>query len=226
MMFKRKRNNRFSNFNNRAINSNCNINQDVNNREFSREIREGDSGASVYRVQNMLTGACEMHNNVIPAIIVDGEYGDETRNAVMKFQEFMGINVTGIVDKLTYSELEKEYDTYIKHSRQEEQEYNLNMNTKKGFHNTKYDSKIVGIGSSGDNVVELQVSLNKLADKYSLIPKLTVDGKFGEKTENSVKIFQGMFNLPTDGIVGKYTWTAIFDALQGKVFPQTPGHED
>lgn len=225
-MFRRKKNYRFLKSNNRVDRKKYMLNRNTYDNALDMEIKEGDRGSKVLKIQSMLTGACELHS-VIPAIIVDGEYGDETRNAVMKFQEFMGINVTGIVDKLTYSELEKEYNIYLKQSREENlDEYNINMNTKTGFYNEKYDSKIIAIGSSGNNVVELQILLNELSEKFPLIPKLTVDGKFGEKTDNSVRIFQGLFNLPTDGIVGKYTWTAIYDAKQGKIFPQSQEESD
>lgn len=96
----------------------------------------------------------------------------------------------------------------------------INMNTKQGLTNEKiYDKMIIAKGSKGDNVVELQNSLNKLADMYESIPKLKVDGIFGNNTEEAVIQFQGMFNLNTDGIVGRYTWTAINDALTGKVVP-------
>lgn len=46
---------------------------------------------------------------------------------------------------------------------------------------------------------------------------LTIDGKFGSKTEASVKAFQKANNLTQDGIVGKNTWRALF----GADFPQT-----
>ena len=46
---------------------------------------------------------------------------------------------------------------------------------------------------------------------------MTIDGKFGSKTEASVKAFQKANNLTADGIVGKNTWRALF----GVDFPQT-----
>ena len=70
------------------------------------------------------------------------------------------------------------------------------------------------------NVIKLQNSLNELANKYTDIPKLKVDGIFGDNTEKAVIQFQGMFNLTTDGVVGRYTWTAINDALLGKMLPK------
>jgi peptidoglycan hydrolase-like protein with peptidoglycan-binding domain len=65
-------------------------------------------------------------------------------------------------------------------------------------------------GSSGPNVVVVQVELNRIAQNYPAIPKLAnVDGIFGSRTEASVRKFQEIFNLTPDGIVGKATWYAL-----------------
>lgn len=65
-------------------------------------------------------------------------------------------------------------------------------------------------GSSGANVVVLQVSLNRIAQNYPAIPKIaTVDGIFGSRTEASVRAFQQIFGLTDDGIVGPATWYEI-----------------
>ena len=69
-------------------------------------------------------------------------------------------------------------------------------------------------------VLQLQKALNELSKKYPSIPILKVDGIFGKKTEEAVLQFQGMFNLTTDGVVGRYTWTAISEALKGEIFPK------
>ena len=65
-------------------------------------------------------------------------------------------------------------------------------------------------GSSGPNVVVIQVELNRISQNYPAIPKLaTVDGIFGSRTEAAVRRFQEIFNLTVDGIVGKATWYAL-----------------
>lgn len=65
-------------------------------------------------------------------------------------------------------------------------------------------------GSSGPNVVVLQVALNRIAQDYPAIPKLAAtDGIFGSRTEASVRAFQEIFNLTPDGIVGPATWYKI-----------------
>lgn len=65
-------------------------------------------------------------------------------------------------------------------------------------------------GSSGPNVVVVQVELNRISQNYPAIPKLaTVDGIFGSRTEAAVRRFQEIFDLEPDGIVGKATWYAL-----------------
>ena len=65
-------------------------------------------------------------------------------------------------------------------------------------------------GSSGPNVVVIQVELNRIAQNYPAIPKIpTVDGIFGSRTEASVRAFQEIFDLTPDGIVGPATWYAL-----------------
>lgn len=65
-------------------------------------------------------------------------------------------------------------------------------------------------GSTGPNVVTIQVALNRIAQNYPAIPKIpAIDGIFGPRTEASVRKFQEVFGLTTDGIVGPATWYAI-----------------
>ena len=71
-------------------------------------------------------------------------------------------------------------------------------------------------GSSGPNVVTVQVELNRIAQNYPAIPKIpVVDGIFGPRTEASVRKFQQVFNLTPDGIVGPATWYALVRLYTG-----------
>lgn len=62
-------------------------------------------------------------------------------------------------------------------------------------------------GDQGADVARIQNQLNRIRQSYPSIPEIgTVDGKFGQKTEDAVKAFQKIFLLNPDGIVGKDTW--------------------
>ena len=65
-------------------------------------------------------------------------------------------------------------------------------------------------GSSGPSVVVIQTALNRISQNYPAIPKIAnVDGIFGPRTESTVRKFQEVFGLTSDGIVGQATWYAI-----------------
>lgn len=70
-----------------------------------------------------------------------------------------------------------------------------------------YSGTALRLGSVGSNVTILQTALNRISQNYPAIPKISpVNGVFNEQTQQSVKEFQRIFNLTSDGIVGSSTW--------------------
>jgi hypothetical protein len=65
------------------------------------------------------------------------------------------------------------------------------------------------VGSGGENVRRIQSQLNAISNNFPAIPKLRVDGIFGELTRGSVQKFQEIFNMPATGIVNRATWNRI-----------------
>ncbi|WP_055070220.1 peptidoglycan-binding domain-containing protein [Clostridium massiliamazoniense] len=84
----------------------------------------------------------------------------------------------------------------------------LEAQTVKGYP-VSFPGYPIGLWMEGNSVKAIQNQLNEIAVHYPAIPKLTVDGIYGPKTENSVKIFQGIFDLPNTGIVNSATWYSI-----------------
>lgn len=73
-----------------------------------------------------------------------------------------------------------------------------------------YPGTPLRIGSSGADVNSMQLNLNRIAQNYPAIPRITYpDGVFDIETENAVREFQRIFNLTPDGVVGKATWYKI-----------------
>jgi len=70
---------------------------------------------------------------------------------------------------------------------------------------------LLKLGSTGDGVKTVQQQLNVISNNYPLIPKLSEDGAYGKNTEEAVKVFQQVFNLPVTGEVNFPTWYAISD---------------
>lgn len=65
------------------------------------------------------------------------------------------------------------------------------------------------LGSNNSYVRTIQNQLNAISNSYPAIEKVAEDGVFGPSTEESVKKFQEVFNLPQTGVVDFKTWYAI-----------------
>ena len=71
------------------------------------------------------------------------------------------------------------------------------------------------VGSTGDKVRQMQEQLNRIADSYPALPKITADGIYGQNTANAVRDFQSIFGLPVTGIVDYPTWYKISEVYVG-----------
>ncbi|MDF2537780.1 MAG: hypothetical protein K0S76_801 [Herbinix sp.] len=64
-------------------------------------------------------------------------------------------------------------------------------------------------GARNQYVRIIQEQLNRISQDYPAIPRLAVDGAFGPMTEQAVREFQNIFNLPSTGIIDMPTWYKI-----------------
>ncbi|KYG30550.1 peptidoglycan-binding domain-containing protein [Alkalihalobacillus trypoxylicola] len=144
----------------------------------------GEQGAIVERTQEDL-------NRLGYETDVDGIFGPDTEKQIMKFQEDLSLEVTGIVDvetsqALTYSIEEPEYPAF---------------------------EEPVGMGDRGEIVEMAQEQLNRLG--YGT----AVDGIFGPETEKHVMEFQEELSLEVDGIVNAETYQALMYSIEEPKYP-------
>ena len=71
------------------------------------------------------------------------------------------------------------------------------------------------IGSRSDKVRQMQNQLNVISNGYPLLPKITADGVYGERTAEAVRTFQKIFDLPQTGVVDFPTWYKISEIFVG-----------
>ena len=79
------------------------------------------------------------------------------------------------------------------------------------------------IGSSGQKVQQMQQQLNRIAQNFPALPRISEDGIFGEATANAVRVFQGIFDLPQTGVVDFSTWYKISEIFVGVTRISEPG---
>ena len=73
-----------------------------------------------------------------------------------------------------------------------------------------YPGYSISLGNAGNPVLAIQRDLRRIRKNYPAIPNITNTlGIYDEETENAVKTFQEIFNLPVTGIVDKATWYKI-----------------
>ncbi|GKX68536.1 peptidoglycan-binding protein [Inconstantimicrobium mannanitabidum] len=138
-------------------------------------LRKGSTGADVVKLQKALIA----RGYSCGASGADGDFGQGTYNAVIKFQADHGLDQDGIVGPQTWNALS----------------------------NTSGDgSTLLRKGDRGDGVVALQKAL--IAKGYSCGTS-GADGIFGDGTYNAVIRFQANNGLDQDGIVGPATWRAL-----------------
>lgn len=131
----------------------------------------------------------------IPSVIPDGVYGNSTEEAVKAFQQKFLLNETGITDNSTwdsivavYREIEKETSEprwiriYPEHGLRSE--------------NSSYTPTIYVI----------QTMLLALSDRFSNIPKPSVNGILDYPTTESIKAIQIASGLNPDGNPSRIFW--------------------
>ncbi len=145
-------------------------------------LKKGDQGQFVKEIQQDLIKA----GFSLPRYGADGEFGDETENAVRQFQRKYGLKVDGLVGPQTLKKL------------------NEVVNAKQAPAPKKrvtLPQVVLRRGSQGENVRRVQRALRDLNFNPGKI-----DGVYGPNTESAVRRFQSMFKeLTNDGVYGPKT---------------------
>ncbi len=164
-------------------------------------IRLGAEGENVKIAQYLLAVIGAFYDEILP-LKITGRYYSETEESVRSFQKQFNLTVDGIIGPRTWSKLIEVYKTL--------EPYILDSSGK--F--IKYSGYALKKGKKGESVRLIQTWLDAINSKYPFIPAVTVDGIFGDRTRDSVMIFQRWVGLVDDGIVGKLTWDKLYEVYR------------
>ncbi len=187
---------------------------------FPGVLSVGSTGDGVFTLQYYLA-YLSLFIPTLAQITADGDFGPATENAVRQYQKTYGLEETGIVDDLTWNSIENNY-------------YDILRRIPYAFTEgviLPYPGRVLREGLEGDDVTALQQYLNYIANTYTEIPRVTVDGSFGAATARAVAAFKSVFGLGGNPErVNAQAWNSIInvydDLYAGNVVndEQFPGY--
>lgn len=136
----------------------------------------------------------------IDLIIPDGIYDEPTRTAVSQFQRFIGLPITGIVDRATWDAL------YGAHRAAEFERSRPNPL----YPFPESAGYVLTPGEVSDIVMIIQLMLDTLGAHYDGI-EVTPTGEYDDQTRRAVENFQRINALPVTGHIDKATWNRLAD---------------
>jgi peptidoglycan hydrolase-like protein with peptidoglycan-binding domain len=131
----------------------------------------------------------------LPTVIPDGIYGPTTMHAVTAFQRRQGIGQTGITDQETWESIVEQYeDALIRIDKAEPIE--IIMDAGQVYHGD----------DQHPNIYLLQSLLTVLSFDYPSIISPDHTGILDTATQESLRNFQTLANLPQTGELDKISW--------------------
>ena len=158
---------------------------------------EEEKKAHISEVQKYLRTISQANGN-IPAVIPTGVYDDKTEEAVRAFQREYGLPVTGTVDRETWDLL---FEVYLA-----VQEYFTENAAIMPFPDSAYS---ISEGDKNYTVYILQAMLNTIAEYYSNVDSVMIDGVYGKNTASAVKNMQTVTGESNSGEVNYKTWNKL-----------------
>lgn len=162
--------------------------------QFPEDLSIGATGVPVRVLQYYLSVVALFYDTVPQPGEIDGIFGERTQTSVRAFQTTYGLEANGVVDLITWQELNRAYRGIVEDTPQLEGGVAL------------FPGEILRLGSQGENVRQLQIYLNRIAESYPSIPTVSPTGVFGNQTQAAVIAFQTQFGLQPNGIVSAPTW--------------------
>ena len=172
-------------------------------------LRQGDSGTAVFTLQRQLNRITKDYP-FLGKLTVDGVFGAKMTATVKAFQKQFNLTADGVVGRQTWYKISYIYVS-VKDLAELTSEGEVSSGT---LSDGTWGGTVLRTGSTGSAVEQLQFWLNTLAQYESSIPSLTVDGVYGTGTANAVRAFQRKYGLTVDGVVGRATWTEVYDQFR------------
>jgi len=183
--------------------------QDIRTTYPGTAMRLGSPLSAAIRQMQVYLNRIRQNFPLIPLITnPNGTFGPDTDAAVRQFQRINNLGVDGVVGPATWNRITQQWVAVTRLA-------DLNSEGVRVGIGPNPPNVVLRNGSTGENVRQLQWLLNYIGQYYEYVPNnLTVDGRFGPMTQNSVREFQRNFGLNPDGVVGPATWNRLYDVFR------------
>jgi len=153
----------------------------------------------IMQLQKKLRALSRWTQDPALSVAVDGIYGKRLTDAVSRFQQLYGLDITGVADFPTWESIDSEY------------RYNAEIFGKSRGLSPFPDASdfSVGQGERGDLVLVIQIMLNELRLFYDFYGYIPPNGRYGSATAGAVREFQRAGGLDTTGRVDRRTWNRL-----------------
>lgn len=170
--------------------------------------------APVASLQTMLR-TIAYHEGQIPAVAVDGIFGQSTERAVSAFQQAHQINATGVADAETFRAIVLAYNRANEALSYAEPNVSL------------FPSELkIHPGQDHPNVALAQAMFNILRREFTVFQRLPQTGLLDEATAENLRLLQEFSGLPPTGILDIWTWNRLcqlYRALFDRAMPPSQG---
>ena len=175
-----------------------------------RPLTLGSTGNDVKSIQVRLNRISANYPAIPKISQVNGVYGQSTANAVREFQRIFNLAQDGVVGRSTWYAVQRIYNGVKKLSELDSEGLKLEEISR------QFPTEL-SVGSRGDGVRVVQYLLLYVSRFDNRIPPITIDGIYGNNTQNAVSSFQQANSLPVTGIIDELTYSVLYDTYRGYI---------
>lgn len=131
-------------------------------------------------------------------VIPDGIYGENTRLAVTQIQKLGKLPVTGVTNLETWNCVVQCYREALG-----------DIAPLQALELTVQPRQTVAPGEENLHLFLVQAMLTVICGQYAQAPRVSVNGKNDEKTQDSLRWLQSVSDLPETGVLNRPTWKRL-----------------
>lgn len=155
-------------------------------------------GSEVQEIQFYLQRISRF-NPTVQSPELDGIFGRSTQSAVVSFQNAYGLTPTGEINEADWARLVEVYNGTLDNVDEPQD----------AITPIPYPDFEITPDMSNEYVRYIQEVLNKISDVFIIVPKVDVDGVYGNQTQSAVNRFAATFGIAANGRINKALWDKI-----------------